>query len=56
VGSATIDYQVTGLADVTAVRMLGIRSNDEKIDEEGTISRMELLMVAGRGIGGTAPF
>ena len=52
VGSATIDYRVTGLVDVTAVRMLGIRSNDEQVDEEGTVSRLELLMAAGRGIGG----
>ena len=54
VGSATIGYRVTGLVDVTAVRMLGIRSNDEQIDEEGSVSRMELVIAAGRGMGGPA--
>ncbi|RLB46644.1 MAG: hypothetical protein DRI90_27155 [Deltaproteobacteria bacterium] len=49
VGSNEIGYQVRGLADVTAVRMLGIRVNDQELDDEGSLSRVELLMAAGRG-------
>jgi len=51
VGSTTIKYRVVGLVDVTAVRMLGIRHNDYGLDEEGEVSRMELLMAASRGAG-----
>ena len=49
VGSNTIKYKVVGLVDVTAVRMLGIRHNDYGLDEDGEVSRMELLMAASRG-------
>ncbi len=49
VGSNEISYRVKGLVDVTAVRMLGIRVNDQAIDDEGSVSRMQLLMAAGRG-------
>ena len=48
-GSDTIGYRVTGLADVTAVRMLGIEANDYELDEQGAVSRAELLLAAGRG-------
>jgi hypothetical protein len=49
VGSNEIGYRVKGLADVTAVRMLGIQVNDQELDEEGSVSRAQLLMAAGRG-------
>lgn len=49
-GSPVIDYQVSGFIDVTAVRMLGIRVNDHPLNGGGSMSRVELLAVAGRSI------
>jgi hypothetical protein len=49
-GSPVIDYRVTGLIDVTAVRMLGIRVNDHAVDLGGRMSRAELLGVVGRSV------
>jgi uncharacterized membrane protein YuzA (DUF378 family) len=49
-GSTQISYHVRGLADVTAVRLLGIEKNDYPIDEEGTVSRAELVVAAARGV------
>jgi hypothetical protein len=49
-GSTHISYHVRGLADVTAVRLLGIEKNDYPIDEEGTVSRAELVVAAARGV------
>jgi LEA14-like dessication related protein len=48
-GSSELTYRASGFVDVTAVRLLGIRRNDEKIDEQGSVSRGELLAAAGRG-------
>ena len=50
-GSNYIDYRVRGAVDVTAVRMLGIQRNDYAVDDEGRVSRMQLLAAAGRGAG-----
>lgn len=47
--SNTISYRVTGAADVTAVRALGIEKNDQPVDETGSISRQALLDMAGMG-------
>jgi hypothetical protein len=49
--SSEISYRVKGLADVTAVRMLGIQVNDYELDEEGSVPRSALLRAAGRGFG-----
>ncbi len=51
VDSETIEYTMVGTADVTAVRMLGIRRNDHEIDDEGEVSRSQVLMAAARSIG-----
>jgi hypothetical protein len=50
VESKSIDYRVEGAADVTAVRMLGIQRNDYPIDEEGSMSRLDLVRAAGRSL------
>ncbi len=50
VGSPTLAYHVHGLADVTATRLLQIERNDYMLDEEGSFSRFDLVMAAGRGI------
>ena len=42
-----LSYHVTGLVDVTAVRALGIRSNDYPVERDGTILRTKLTTVAG---------
>lgn len=47
--SRVIHYRVTGMVDVTAVRMLGIESDDHQLDENGSISRNALIQAAGRG-------
>ncbi|MCA9556499.1 MAG: LEA type 2 family protein [Myxococcales bacterium] len=47
--SDTIDYRVQGVADVTAVRMLGIRRNDEPFDDEAEVSRAQLVAAANQG-------
>jgi hypothetical protein len=44
--SATISYRVRGEADVTAIRSLGIRSDNYPVDETGTIPRVALLQAA----------
>jgi hypothetical protein len=49
-GSDRISYNVRGLVDVTAVRMLGIEKNDYAIDEEGSVSRAQLVVAAARGV------
>ena len=53
--SPTIHYRVTGLVDVTAVRLLGIESDDHRLDEHGSISRHALIQAAGRGIFNAGP-
>jgi hypothetical protein len=50
VGSDKIDYRVRGAADVTAVRALGIERNDYPVDEEGSLSRVDLVRVAQRSL------
>lgn len=53
-GSDVVGYHVQGFVDVTAVRSLGIESKDFEVDEDGSISRAELLVAAGRGaLGGS---
>jgi hypothetical protein len=49
VGFETLTYRVTGAADVTAVRLLGIQRNDYPVDEEGEVPRLALVIAAGRG-------
>lgn len=46
--SPTISYHVKGSADVTAVRSLGIQSNDYPVDEGGTIPRSQIVAAAQR--------
>lgn len=48
-GLETITYRARGAADVTAVRMLGIQRNDYALDEKGEVTRMGLVIAAGRG-------
>jgi LEA14-like dessication related protein len=50
IGSSTIGYRVVGRADVTATRALAIDFDAWKLDQEGKISRGDLIMAAGRGI------
>ncbi|MBI4703851.1 MAG: hypothetical protein HY744_22300 [Deltaproteobacteria bacterium] len=49
-GSEEVSYRVSGLADVTAVRLLGLQRNDYPVDEEGSVSRAALLAAAMRGV------
>ncbi len=49
--SSEIDYHVNALIDVTAVRMLGISVTDYKIDDDGSISRGQLVSAAALGLG-----
>ena len=49
VGSATIEYRAKGFADVTATSTFMIDRNDYKFDEEGKVSRVELVQAAIRG-------
>ena len=49
VGSATIEYRAKGFADVTATSTFMIDRNDHKFDEEGKVSRVELVQAAIRG-------
>ena len=49
-GSTEVDYHVTGSADVTAVRALGIEVDDYEVDEDGTVSRAALVLAAARGV------
>ena len=44
--SPTIKYRVRGEADVTAIRSVGIRSNNYPVDEEGEIPRIAVLQAA----------
>jgi len=46
VASPTISYRVRGEADVTAIRSVGIRSDNYPVDEEGTIPRIAVLQTA----------
>jgi len=46
VASPTITYHVTGEADVTAIRSLGIKSDNYPVDEEGSIPRIAVLQTA----------
>lgn len=55
VGSDTVEYQVRGWVDVTAVRLLGIRRNDHPFDDDGEVSRAQLLQAAVRGMGSSVP-
>ncbi len=41
-----INYRVRGEADVTAIRSLGIRSDNYPVDETGTIPRIAVLQAA----------
>jgi hypothetical protein len=50
VASHIIGYQVQGFADVTAVRAIGIDRDDFTVDENGSVSRFDLVMAAGRGV------
>jgi LEA14-like dessication related protein len=51
VGSNVLGYRTAGVVDITAVRMLGIQVNDYQFDDEGSVSRFELLTAAMRGMG-----
>jgi hypothetical protein len=44
--SETISYRVRGAADVTAIRSLGIQSDNYPVDESGTIPRIAVLQAA----------
>jgi hypothetical protein len=44
--SPTISYHVTGSADVTAIRSLGVKSDNYPVDENGTIPRGAVLAAA----------
>jgi len=44
--SAVISYHVTGEADVTAIRSLGIKSDNYPVDETGSVPRMAVLQAA----------
>ena len=44
--SSVINYRVRGEADVTAIRSLGIRSDNYPVDETGQIPRIAVLQVA----------
>jgi hypothetical protein len=44
--SPTITYRVRGEADVTAIRSLGIRSDNYPVDETGSIPRIAVLQAA----------
>lgn len=46
VGSESIPYRVQGSADVTATRLLGVRVNNEQVDETGVIPRAMVLSAA----------
>jgi hypothetical protein len=46
VASPVIKYRVRGEADVTAIRSIGIRSNNYPVDEEGEIPRIAVLQAA----------
>ncbi len=50
--SDRISYRVRGEADVTAIRSLGIRSDNYPVDESGSVPRMAVLQAAR----GTFPF
>ncbi len=42
----SIRYHVTGEADVTAIRSVGIKSNNYPVDEEGSVPRAAILAAA----------
>ncbi len=44
--SPTISYHVTGSADVTAIRSVGIKSDNYPVDENGTVPRIAVLSAA----------
>jgi hypothetical protein len=44
--SPTIEYRVRGNADVTAIRSVGIKSDNYPVDETGTIPRIAVLQAA----------
>jgi hypothetical protein len=44
--SPTIGYRVRGEADVTAIRSLGIDSDNYPVDESGTVPRIAVLQAA----------
>lgn len=44
--SPTISYHVTGEADVTAIRSLGIDSDNYPVDESGSVPRIAVLQAA----------
>lgn len=44
--SPTISYHVKGSADVTAIRSIGIKSDNYPVDENGTIPRVAVLQAA----------
>ena len=50
VNTPLIVYAVSGSADVTAVRLLGIEKDNYPINEQSSISRMGLIAAAGRSI------
>jgi LEA14-like dessication related protein len=45
-GNENISYHVQGYADVTATRSIGLRVNNEPLDEQGLIPRELLLQAA----------
>jgi hypothetical protein len=55
VGQETLEYEVRGMVDVTAVRFLGIRKNDHAFDDNGEVSRQQLFSAGLRGMGPAVP-
>lgn len=47
--SPTISYRCTGSADVTAIRSVGIKSDNHPVDEKGTVPRMAIVEAARYG-------
>lgn len=45
-GSDNIAFHIKGTADVTATRLLAVERNDEKIDQDGKISRAMIVAAA----------
>ena len=43
--SPTVSYRFTGKADVTATRAFGIQKDDYGVDEQGTLTREQMMAV-----------
>jgi hypothetical protein len=54
-GQDMMGYEVRGTVDVTAVRMLGITKNDYPFEDDGEVSRAQIMHAAMRGMGPAVP-